>query len=66
MSPKRMSKWQKDRLADLQMLKDAKDADAKNLAAAEQAKKDAQLAEKQMQSDVADIKSLLATRFGVQ
>ena len=64
MSPKRMSKWQKDRLADLQKLKNAKDADAKALADAEQAKKDAQAKEAQMQTDVADIKTILEQRFG--
>ena len=66
MSPKRMNQWQKNRLADLQKLKDAKDADAKNLADAEQAKKDAQMKEAQMQSDVADIKQILSERFGAQ
>ena len=66
MSEKSMNAWQKKRLADLQALKDTKDKDAAELAAAEEAKQQAQRAEAQMQMDVADIKNLLEQKLGLK
>ena len=59
MSEKAMSQWQKNRLGQLQKLKDAKDKDANDLAAAEQKKQQLEQAQIDAAKDVKEIKEKL-------
>lgn len=59
MSAKSMSQWQKNRLANLQKLKDAKDKDANDLAAAKAKADKAQQAQIDAAEDIKDIKAKL-------